>query len=446
MSLPDAGGAGRRPAPDVIPAPPRGRDANSNSREEGGRVYASPAGKGRRKGEGKRSAGFAVHTAAARISAQGGSRRAACPWSHLAENPMRETPYVVNPHSALHGSALLVQFAPDVINVGYPHFVHEKSICAGAAGLRRALASFAAEPDIERGKQLYFSAAPAMAGRRGQCAAQHAGRRPAGLLVRRAAVGQLPRQSARLLGGDGGYLRQPDEEHGDCPKCPTSRRSSIWRPTWNPWIRRNRCRSRWTAIRRPGREVYEASCIACHGENGEGSALLGSPRLSNQHDWYLLRQIKDFCEAPAAPSATISSAPRCAIWRIAGHGKKQNDVIAYIATFPIHRAARLTPWPQADPASGLTCKVKNHPCGLLVRAGTLALALPQYSRRKGASRGLAGLSSLSGSAPARASLRACLSRERWSHGWRNRAKNGVFRERHARNEANPERKCGATAR
>ena len=38
--------AGRKTAPDVTPAMSCGRDANSNSRKEGGRVHASPARKG----------------------------------------------------------------------------------------------------------------------------------------------------------------------------------------------------------------------------------------------------------------------------------------------------------------------------------------------------------------------------------------------------------------
>ena len=43
-----------------------------------------------------------------------------------------------------------------------------------------------------------------------------------------------------------------------------------------------------------GKKAYQKSCIACHGEFGEGSQSLNAPRLSNQHDWYLIRQLENF--------------------------------------------------------------------------------------------------------------------------------------------------------
>ncbi len=42
-----------------------------------------------------------------------------------------------------------------------------------------------------------------------------------------------------------------------------------------------------------GRQAYE-TCIPCHGEFGQGAQALDSPRLSNQHDWYIVRQINNF--------------------------------------------------------------------------------------------------------------------------------------------------------
>jgi cytochrome c oxidase subunit 2 len=43
-----------------------------------------------------------------------------------------------------------------------------------------------------------------------------------------------------------------------------------------------------------GKKAYQKSCIACHGEFGEGAQSLNAPRLSNQHDWYLVRQLENF--------------------------------------------------------------------------------------------------------------------------------------------------------
>ena len=42
-----------------------------------------------------------------------------------------------------------------------------------------------------------------------------------------------------------------------------------------------------------GRQAYE-TCVPCHGENGQGAMALDAPRLSNQHDWYIVRQLENF--------------------------------------------------------------------------------------------------------------------------------------------------------
>jgi cytochrome c oxidase subunit 2 len=42
-----------------------------------------------------------------------------------------------------------------------------------------------------------------------------------------------------------------------------------------------------------GQALY-ATCAACHGAQGEGSAALNAPKLSGQADWYLKRQLQLF--------------------------------------------------------------------------------------------------------------------------------------------------------
>ena len=42
-----------------------------------------------------------------------------------------------------------------------------------------------------------------------------------------------------------------------------------------------------------GKQAYE-TCIPCHGEFGQGAQALDAPRLSNQHDWYIVRQLENF--------------------------------------------------------------------------------------------------------------------------------------------------------
>ena len=42
-----------------------------------------------------------------------------------------------------------------------------------------------------------------------------------------------------------------------------------------------------------GKQAFE-TCIPCHGEHGEGAKSLDAPRLSRQHDWYIVRQLQNF--------------------------------------------------------------------------------------------------------------------------------------------------------
>ena len=42
-----------------------------------------------------------------------------------------------------------------------------------------------------------------------------------------------------------------------------------------------------------GKQAHE-TCIPCHGQFGEGAQSLDAPRLSNQHDWYIVRQLENF--------------------------------------------------------------------------------------------------------------------------------------------------------
>ncbi len=42
-----------------------------------------------------------------------------------------------------------------------------------------------------------------------------------------------------------------------------------------------------------GKQACE-TCIPCHGEFGQGAQALDAPRLSNQHDWYIVRQLENF--------------------------------------------------------------------------------------------------------------------------------------------------------
>lgn len=40
-------------------------------------------------------------------------------------------------------------------------------------------------------------------------------------------------------------------------------------------------------------KVLFATCIQCHGETGMGNVEKKGPRLSGQHDWYVIKQITE---------------------------------------------------------------------------------------------------------------------------------------------------------
>lgn len=43
-----------------------------------------------------------------------------------------------------------------------------------------------------------------------------------------------------------------------------------------------------------GEEIYVATCLSCHGANGEGNEALGAPKLTLLPDWYMRRQLQYF--------------------------------------------------------------------------------------------------------------------------------------------------------
>ena len=42
-----------------------------------------------------------------------------------------------------------------------------------------------------------------------------------------------------------------------------------------------------------GKSLY-ATCMACHGDKGQGNPIMKSPKISSLQDWYLLSQLKKF--------------------------------------------------------------------------------------------------------------------------------------------------------
>jgi cytochrome c oxidase subunit 2 len=75
-------------------------------------------------------------------------------------------------------------------------------------------------------------------------------------------------------------------------------------------------------------------CQSCHGPAGGGNKALNSPKLAGQHDWYLVRQIKNFKAGIRGAKAgdAYGSQMRPMAMTLATEETIKN-VVAYIATF-----------------------------------------------------------------------------------------------------------------
>jgi len=82
-----------------------------------------------------------------------------------------------------------------------------------------------------------------------------------------------------------------------------------------------------------GRHHY-TSCVACHGEEGQGNQALGGPALTGINDWYLITQLRNYKKGVrgAHPDDTYGNQMRAAA-QILADDESIDDVVSYIATF-----------------------------------------------------------------------------------------------------------------
>lgn len=81
-----------------------------------------------------------------------------------------------------------------------------------------------------------------------------------------------------------------------------------------------------------GKQAYE-TCIPCHGEFGQGAQSLDAPRLSNQHDWYTVRQLENFIAGiRGSHQADIYGAQMRIMSQMLESDERIRAVAAYIAS------------------------------------------------------------------------------------------------------------------
>ena len=74
-------------------------------------------------------------------------------------------------------------------------------------------------------------------------------------------------------------------------------------------------------------------CQSCHGPAGKGNKALNSPRLAGQHDWYLVRQLKNFKEGiRGTKSGDVYGAQMRPMAMTLANEETIKNVAAYIAT------------------------------------------------------------------------------------------------------------------
>ncbi len=79
-----------------------------------------------------------------------------------------------------------------------------------------------------------------------------------------------------------------------------------------------------------GKALY-VTCAACHGQKGEGNKALNAPRLLDQQDWYMVRQMQNFRSGArgAHPDDTYG-AQMAPMAKILADEQAIVDVISYI--------------------------------------------------------------------------------------------------------------------
>ncbi len=81
-----------------------------------------------------------------------------------------------------------------------------------------------------------------------------------------------------------------------------------------------------------GRKTY-VPCVPCHGEEAQGSMSLDAPKLANQYDWYIVRQLQNFkAGIRGLHIKDIYGKPMKPMSQMLPTDEQVNDVTAYITS------------------------------------------------------------------------------------------------------------------
>lgn len=82
-----------------------------------------------------------------------------------------------------------------------------------------------------------------------------------------------------------------------------------------------------------GGTSFRSVCITCHGERAEGNEALGAPPLANQHDWYMVAQLRKFQSGMrGANPEDVTGAQMRAMSLTLADSVAMHDVVSYVKT------------------------------------------------------------------------------------------------------------------
>lgn len=89
-------------------------------------------------------------------------------------------------------------------------------------------------------------------------------------------------------------------------------------------------------------KVLFQTCITCHGNEGQGNEALKAPGLTNQENWYLIRQLKNFQGNIRGYSAEDTTGQQMSVMaKVLKDTVAIHDVIAYINTLADVKPAKV---------------------------------------------------------------------------------------------------------
>ncbi len=83
-----------------------------------------------------------------------------------------------------------------------------------------------------------------------------------------------------------------------------------------------------------GQTAY-ATCLACHGPNGEGNEALNAPRLAGQSEWYLSRQLRNFRDGLRGAHDDDAYGKQMVAFAALLDDESTRNVMAFLDTLPV---------------------------------------------------------------------------------------------------------------